>query len=293
MRMNITRESLGLPEPLAYLAEPPVFIVGCVRSGTTWVADIFDAHPAVAVVYESFVLTRDAGLAIFTERKHWEGEVGVGRLMDRPEFIREIRDTTARWLGKALKPGDRYLVEKTPSHLYAINFIADVFPEARFVYVVRDGRDVALSIHAASRTWAPQWKRTVGKSIASAARAWSDAAVKARAAAARLDRRWFELRYESLLSEPLACCSALFDFCRIDYDDAMLRRVVKATDFQEVHGDKKAAFYRRGEAGEWRQRLNMWDSLVFEWAAGQTLRDTGYEDSSEWWLRQPLRTRSW
>jgi hypothetical protein len=276
--------------PLAQLSAPPVFIVGFPRSGTTWVADIFDAHPQASVVYESYLFSREAGLAVFTDAKHWKGPTGVGALMRRDELIRDVREVSTRWLARALDTNDRYLIEKTPSHLDTVDFIAEVFPRAHFIHVLRDGRDVAVSIRSAAGSWAPQWKRTFGRSIFTSAKAWADAVAFSRGASRRLGDRWFEIRYEYLASEPLGAYAALFEFCGVQYDAALLRTIVDRTDFRRVHRGGEGAFYRRGEPGDWKRNLELFDSLRFEMAAGRMLRELGYETSTRWWLRRRQAT---
>lgn len=122
--------------------DPPVFVVGCFRGGTTLVERLLLVHPElVGPRFETQLFSR----------------VRYGRRLDHPaEYaaltagVRAIRDPVQAF-GVALDElarheGARCWVEKSPEHVYHARAIADRFQGARFVYVVRDPRDVVTSI---------------------------------------------------------------------------------------------------------------------------------------------------
>jgi len=112
------------------------FIIGSPRSGTTIFGELLDKHPHVSQWYEPyFVWDRFFRLA--------------------PHDERTAADATARVKGQIFKDFDRYrknkkcrvLIDKSPRNSLKIPFILKIFPRARFVHLLRDGRDVTLSIH--------------------------------------------------------------------------------------------------------------------------------------------------
>ena len=270
---------------LSGLHAPPVFVVGAARSGTTWVFDAYRAHPQVAGVFESMLFARLHGLGGLLHDDHWrDPRTGLGALASRDEVVDEIRELASGWLSRALRPEHHFLVEKTPAHGLVMAEIAAVFPDCRFVNVVRDGRDVSVSRRAASRTWATTWARFPGViEVARSARRWRREVNAACEAAASLGERVLEVRYEELHHDPRAGYARLYDFAGIPYDDELLARVHQGTDF-ELSGRAADAsgFYRGGRIGDWRRSFNVVDGLVFNALAGDTLVSLGYEPT-RWW----------
>ena len=278
-------------DPLGHLTAGPVFIVGMSRSGTTWVTDIFASHPAVCAVYESWLLSAHAGLGRLFEPPHdWEGErgSGVGRLLPRDELLDEVRGLASRLLARALEPHHRFLVEKSGSHAYAMPVISELFPSARFIHVLRDGRDVAVSVRAATKTWAPDWSRTFGKSITRAAQGWSAIVEAAREHGARLGPdRFLEVRYETVKADPHRSYARMFDFAGMPYDASLLDDVFARTDFDRNYSADETKARRAGRVGDWRTSFNMVDVLRFKRGGNRTLVATGYEPTPRW--RGPVR----
>lgn len=137
----------------------PFFIVGSARSGTTLVRMILNSHPGVAVPPESRFIV-----------ELWRGEkaVDVGEtlaaLAAHPRFqlwslpIEKVREQlgptarapyaeimTAAYTAYAKSRGKTRWGDKTPRYVQHIPLLAELFPDARFVHIIRDGRNVALS----------------------------------------------------------------------------------------------------------------------------------------------------
>ena len=72
-----------------------------------------------------------------------------------------------------------------------LSTIAEIFPEARVIHCLRDGRDVAVSIQAAARSWAPQWRDRMGRNTFAAARSWRKVVDQVRAAEAEQAARHY------------------------------------------------------------------------------------------------------
>ncbi|MFC2105124.1 sulfotransferase [Candidatus Bipolaricaulota bacterium] len=120
--------------------DPPVaFIVGSPRSGTTVLGDILDHHPALAYWYEPyFILDRFFRLSQDDLRRAEDA---------RPEICTYIR---GEFDGYRRSRKGSIVVDKSPRNSLKIPFLNRVFPESKFIHIVRDGRDATLSIH---REW--------------------------------------------------------------------------------------------------------------------------------------------
>jgi hypothetical protein len=118
---------------------PFVFIVGSPRSGTTILGEVLDHHPAVAQWYEPyFVWDRHFRLASDDQRDADDAT---------PLVADGIRSAFA---GYRRARGAEIVVDKSPRNCLKIPFVRAIFPEARFIFLLRDGRDTILSIH---REW--------------------------------------------------------------------------------------------------------------------------------------------
>jgi hypothetical protein len=157
-----------------------------------------------------------------------------------------------------------------------------VFPEARFIHVVRDGRDVAVSILAAGDSWAPQWKESSAASVQQAAWTWRRALERLATIAPSLGDRMLEVRFEELHTDPVASYRRVFDFAGVPYDDDLLDRVREANDFDANYQPNEAGFRRGGRVGDWTTRFSIADCLAFQLAAGGLLVELGYETDDRW-----------
>lgn len=265
------------------LAAPPIFVVGAARSGTTWVYDILTAHPQVAGLYESWLFTPAHGLGALFTSMHWADKpTGLGRVLSRAALLETTRLTATDLMSHALFPEHRYLVEKSPSHIFAIELINEIFPAARFIHVIRDGRDVAVSVRAASRSWMPSWRNTFGNSIRTSSQTWKNSVQRGREQGQRLGDRYLEVRYEQIKQEPIASYRRMFDFCGILYDDSVLQQIYEKTDFERNYIPNEQGFRRGGRISDWRSHFGLRDANIFKSVAGDTLIELGYEPDQSW-----------
>lgn len=268
------------------LEQEPIFIIGAARSGTTWMYDILTAHPEVAGVFESWLFTRDNGLGSLFTAAHWPPKhSGLGRYLKRDQVLSTVRQTAHTLMGEAIEPKHKFLVEKSPSHLYSMKLIAEIFPNARFIHVLRDGRDVCVSVQAAARSWMPDWKRTFGGSMEASAKSWHDAVQRARNDGKSLGERFFEIRYETLKADPVNSYKKLFDFCGIPCTDTILEDIFQKTDFALNFKGDEEGFRRGGRTGDWYGSFSLTDAYKFNRTAGELLEQLGYADDKQWWWK--------
>lgn len=112
----------------------PIIFIGTQRSGTTWMGTVFDRHPRIAYWPEPRHL--------WTWGNAYKPDDVLAAADARPSVTRHIRREVDRFVQRAGK--DR-LAEKTPSNCLRIPFIHAIFPEAKIILVIRDGRSVLRS----------------------------------------------------------------------------------------------------------------------------------------------------
>lgn len=151
--------------------------------------------------------------------------------------------------------------------------LADLFPESRFIHVIRDGRDVALSYLQGG--WGP-------KTLAGNAVYWKRFVRHGRREGARLGpHRYSEVRYEDLLDDPEREVRRLSRFVGLEFDDSMLRYFERAQALLVTpkHLQTHGALRLPPTKGlrDWRHEMPRDDVALFESLAGDLLNELGYE----------------
>jgi len=118
------------------MGEPQVLIIlGCGRSGTTILGETLGKHPALANWYEPYFI--------------WDWHVGIpGNSVRRAEDLTpKARDIVRREFRLyAANSGKPWVIDKSPEHCFTIPFVHAAFPNAKWIHVIRDGRDVIASL---------------------------------------------------------------------------------------------------------------------------------------------------
>lgn len=301
-RAGKTREAPA--RSLDQLAEGPIFVTGHARSGTTWVFDLLTSHLEVAGVLESWLFVRDFGFAGLFDQ--WTPQllelgqrdrgqaVGLSQMVSREELAAELRAFLGGLLARRLEPQHRFLVEKSPTPYMEIGPAAEVFPDARFIHVTRDGRDVAVSLRAAGGSWFRPWAQFAAggqlgrcRGLHEAGRSWTRTIGRLRRHGERLGDRYMEITYERLAADTADSLRRLFEFCAIPHDQTTVETALQATNFERHFPGGEDQFRRGGRVGDWRARFGLLDAIAFEAGSNGRLVVEGYESSRAW----PARAR--
>lgn len=275
--------------------KPFSIFVGCGRSGTTVFGLIFDSHPQLAVAHEAhFVaalaqnpnLIRAFDQALFLKaleansnfrrlaipRSDIEKQLQASEVTDYASGVRAVFEVYARLRGKTLY-GD-----KTPGYVSHLGLLGRLFPEAKFVHIIRDGRDVTLS-YLDRPEWGP-------RTVAEGAFYWKARVQRGRKEGALLGpNRYFEARYESLIEDPGRTVAAVCQFLGIEYVPEMLRYHERAVPVESLTRDPQA--YQSSSAPltvglrNWRTQLSTADATLFDAIAGDLLNELGYTLSGQ------------
>lgn len=282
-------------------ASNPLFIVGCGRSGTTLVRMMLDGHEELGIPGESHIiyqLARMRAWGLWRPRLDAGGVERFLRLVEGHKYIRrwgleseslckrfqELEKPTYAALIATLfneyakKEGKIRWGDKTPLHVQYLWILDRMFPGAKFLHVIRDGRDVALSL--LTRRWGP-------RHISHAGLYWKWLVLSGMVTGAILGPdRYLELRFEDLVKEPEANLRLICEWADLEYRDSMLR-------YDESRAAKEYA--AAGDEGSARLRQPPDSSRVFLWKrimrpgerrgllrqAGALLELLGYEIEGE------------
>ena len=281
---------------------PFVFVVGCPRSGTTLLRRILNAHQLIAIpkvethwipkfynkgdgLTENGMVTRrfiDILLAY-----HRFPKMGVSRLeletiletrtkLPFDSFVEQIFDLYGR------KHGKKLVGDKTPGYVRFIKLLHGLFPDAKFIHLVRDGRDVGLSMLAWNRL-----HKTAGR-----IRSFEDDPVTTMAlywewlvrlglegGAALPEGYYHQVAYESMVNSTERVSREICSFLQVPFDDAMLRYYAGRESKDTALSAKKAWLPPTQGLRDWRVQMSADEILRFEAVAGDLLSSLGYQRS--------------
>lgn len=288
-------------EALGYPRAPVPFVVGSARSGTTLVRAMLDAHSDLAVPGESHFIPR---LRLWRRRYEHRSRFDIARfcadLVDDRYFaawglpagalmasLQQYRPLTVEaairetFFCYARRHRKRRWGDKTPAYVVHMPVIAAMFPEARFVHIIRDGRDVSRSLLELG--WAT--------SIEDAGLRWAYRVRLGRSAGRMLGERYLEIRYEDLVADSTAALRRICSFVGLSLEEGMTRpdqraAAVLATlrnpeNHQRLHLPPT-------RLRDWRDELTLDQVGRFEAVAGDVLEEAGYERAAP---RSPFVTR--
>lgn len=297
------------------------FIFGHARSGTTLLARLVRVHPEVHCNYQAHFFTRAPLLQSLVDRP--EIESWLARRSNRWNHGRDLSPVMLRAAAdfilerEALQAGKSIVGDKSPNSLLdgeAVELMHKVYPDARLIFIVRDGRDTAVSHRFQAFIDSPQHlnaedlrlrkafavdpqafkngSRSVftEKGIRAAAENWVHNLVETD----RAGREWYpqgylSLHYEALLRDPLAEMRRVWSFLGAIPDLPELEAAVNQeiatnpdADWQQEKATELASPLEKGTHGSWRELFTARDRAIFKQVAGQTLIDWGYEKDLAW-----------
>jgi hypothetical protein len=282
---------------------PPMpIIVGVHRSGTTLLRMMLDSHPDLAIPPETHFIIGliDAG-SVFSRERFLEIIFSARSWADfkplEQDFRRIIKAMSPFNVSEALRAFYRIYAQrfgktrwgdKTPRYSMIMPAIQQLLPEAHFIHIIRDGRDVALSCR---HLWFGP-----GNDMEAQAKNWVDRVTNARSDARKL-KNYIEVRYEALVSSPRETLQKLCQFLSLSYTPTMEKYYEHAPERLEefkdrldqdrtmyVSSDQRKALHELtkkhpdgSRIGVWRRELSEDEQISFERIAGPLLNELEYE----------------
>jgi hypothetical protein len=273
--------------------KPPVFIVGCPRSGTSYLYHLFlsaggfaEFHTQMNVFDVLEPIYGDLGSSSNQQRmmKDWleskafrvsglQADDIENRVMAEchgaSDFLRIVMDEVARTQGV-----DRW-VDSTPTNVPHMLRIKRDFPQARFIHIIRDPRDLALSLDKKGWSRPLPWDKR--NSLLAAGVYWEWIVRKGRKYGTQLGSDYMETRYEDLVQTPAPELARIGKFidCDLDYGRIKARSVGSIknplTSFKE---DLNQGTF--SPVGRWKDKFPAAQLAKFEALVGSYMQELGY-----------------
>lgn len=270
----------------------PFFIIGIGRSGTTLLRLMFHNHPNIAVPYESHFITDyynrlddygdlsddtnlDKLLTDILQEKllvQWDHEFDINRIKALMSDNSLESIFNAIYSDYANGKGKSRWADKS-DYLDRMHIINNIFPNAKFIHIIRDGRDVANSV--LRLPWGPT-------DLIGAAEWWNDCIRLARAVGAVLgDKKYTEVKYEDLVNDPEKELRRLCEFVDEEFSENMLD--YHKSSNVAIPDSRKAQHHNSGEPPKtsrtyaWKKEMSKTNVDMFSDYAKHSLKAVGYE----------------
>jgi hypothetical protein len=271
------------------------FVVGCQKSGTTWVQKILDGHPHVRCHGEAYLVPLLVPmlnqLVAAYNAKH---KAGPETNLDPDDLCDLFRAAAAvvfrRWLRQlpaSQRAGIQAIGDKTPEHATCLPLLAQALPGARVIHIIRDPRDVVVSGHhhnlrQKGDAFRKQFPRLSDYITYTLTKHWLPYIAQARAFGATHPQHYLELRYEDLHADPASWIAKMLQLIEVEASADLVERCRSAGSFETLSAGRKegqedkGSFFRKGVTGDWRNHFTDADQAHCVALAGDLMRELGY-----------------
>jgi hypothetical protein len=269
--------------------------MGCHRSGTNLLYDMLLSSGGFAV-YRGYLPIYKTLVPRFGSMENAEHRKQILETWLRSKGFRrtglDVEPLSARILNDCRSAGDfirtvmdaiaqnqnvpRWAVYDPDNVLHMERVKRDI-PNAIFIHIIRDGRDIALSLKKMGGFSPMPWDRATTPSLVATALYWEWMVRKGREHGAKFPSDYIEIHYEDLITKPQEALTKLGGFIdhNLDYDriqNAGLGRLSETNSSFKEEGKKEEL----NPLGRWKERLSPQDVSAIEAAVGECLEETGY-----------------
>jgi Sulfotransferase family len=273
------------------------FIGGAAKSGTTWLQLLLDRHPAISCNGEGHFATYLIPRLItaadeYNQDIDWKNETIFGELPGYPRLSEDhIGFLWASAIALQLKAqagarAVRLIGEKTPDNVRFFALLADAFPTAKFIHIVRDGRDCAVSGWFHNLRVSPDWTReqfgSIDEYVVALAAEWAGNVEAGAEFADQQPARALTIRYEDLAATPGPVLASVLGFLGAPAEPQIVADCLAAGAFAQLAAGRapgeedRQSFFRKGVTGDWRNHLTAETVRLFDAKACAWLARYGY-----------------
>ncbi len=239
---------------MSFKLRSPIFIVGMPRSGTKLLRDLLRQHPQICIPkveshFIPFFIEKygekpnfiednniDEFILDFKDSTFYYNLKEEGFNFNKEEFLKNTE--LSNWLsifkyllknfGSDCNDEEVIWGDKSPEYMLNTRSLKRIFPDAKFIHIIRDPRDQALS---SKKVW--------GKNLFRSAKRWKDSISKIKIDVNDFKMDYVEIKYEDLISMPDGVLISLCDFLKIDYVVQMVTLQGTTENYGNAKGLKK------------------------------------------------------
>lgn len=272
------------------------FVSGNPKSGTTWMQLLIDAHPEAVCSGEGHFVEMFLDPLLQMRTGYNERlKLGVERVYQGKRYYADLttrrildmtREFTVQAISQRAGPETKAAGDKTPRYNHRLGDMHVLFPQARFINIVRHPYDVAVSrLHHARRAGLAevlqQGSAVNREHVTNAAKMWAHGQARVAAFQEKHAQVLLEVRYEDMLENPHAGAAAIFRHIGVSDDAAAVAAAVHASAFETQSGRKpgeehETSFFRKGVAGDWQGTLDDGALAILDEICGPLYRKLGY-----------------
>jgi hypothetical protein len=260
------------------------FVGGAAKSGTTWLQFLLNAHPEISCTGEGhFANKLLPGLArtlqlhnatLSSKSSSIFADLNEQPLLSNRHTLYLATAAICLLLCPSDKPDLAQIVgDKTPDNVRHFPLLATMFPQAKFIHIVRDARDCAVSAWFHNKRISPEpfskHFPSFHKFAGAFAKAWVLNVGLGAKFAAEQPERCLTIRYEDMSQDPLALFAQVCGFLGASTDPAVLQTCCAAADFASLSGGRsrgqedRGSFFRQGLPGDWRSHFDATANQAF------------------------------
>lgn len=307
------------PQTVSATGHSYFFIAGAHKSGTNWIEAMLGAHPEIVVAGEAWLVGHSHSVSSWFNEERFREWAGLPTVKNRwmrdadlDAAVAEAKRVLLRTvLDRFAGPGVRWIGDRSPFFYNRdVEELHSYFPDAVYINVERDGRDVAVS-HMFQLLRLREWRWFKDREQAERIREyyfdgvgdplplftpetleyfatnWRICVRGARCARELYGDSFLNFRYESLLEDPHDIRRA-FERFGVRRDEEIIEACVRANTFDKKTAGRKAgegdprAFFRKGVSGDWRNHFTDDDRETYKQIAGNELIELGYVADNDW-----------
>lgn len=273
----------------------PFFVTGAPKSGTTWLGKLLDAHPEISCRGEACVHAFTKPLIQISNDYNALLERRAGTVSESNHFppvsqadvhslMRHFIELRLGVIAASGKPRLKFVGEKDPYHGPNFPVLRTLFPEAKCLHIIRDGRAVLVSAwHHNQRSLKPgQRGPSFDTFLEDTAKLWSDVVRQTLKAAPSLGGNYLEIRYEAMSADPLGAFARILRHLGADAAPETVEACVAAASFEKLakgraQGEEDAkSFFRKGTVDDWKNHMTAAQVQRFNARSGGLLEELGY-----------------
>lgn len=273
------------------------FVTGRSKSGTTWMGRLLNSHASLFCdTSENSAFHQDFDFRYFASTPRLLHDQAAGFFEDRTWALLK-NGLVANLICRCDKISAKRLGDKTPRQ--DVNRILEVFPRTQIIILLRDFRDVCVSLAFHQRRMTGTWR---GIFSSDAMRSLDNEFLRDHLSnyehhkdfdryvtlAEQKPQQVLIVRYEHLRSVPTDSLMKVLAFLGVDSSRSVAQRCVDQNAFAKLSGGRVPgeadpdSFFRKGAVGDWRNYFSEDNVRVFKEIAGETLLAAGYEEDWDW-----------